>query len=82
MSFGSFFPGYYRNVISQVATYLLFFEKLFSLENNNNFLMSSIYQWRCAEWGTSRPNLFIIISNFPVLGLQVRGGGGGGGWVG
>ena len=44
MSVGSFFPGYYRNVISQVATYLLFSEKLFSLENNNNFLMSSIYQ--------------------------------------
>ena len=44
MSVGSFFPGYCRNVISQVATYLLFFEKLFSLENNNHFLMSSIYQ--------------------------------------
>ena len=55
MSFGSFFPGYYRNVISQVATYLLFFEKLFSLENNNNFLMSSIINGGVQNGGQAAP---------------------------
>ena len=62
-----FFPGYYRNLISQVATYLWFFEKLFMAENENNynFLMSSIN--RGVQNGDKQPNLFIMMLDFPRL---------------